>query len=88
MRVAHTEVLGGAKVSLAVAVDIGAGPCRYQWRKGGADLPGATGATLEIPRASAADAGVYAVSISDAAGACVERVALTLGVVDRFFTPE
>ena len=39
----------------------------YQWKKNGADIPGATSATYSIPNVSASDAGTYTVVVSGAA---------------------
>ena len=45
----------------------GAGPFTYQWRKDGADIPGATSPSFTVPSVSAGDAGSYCVVVS---GAC------------------
>ena len=51
----------------------------YQWKKGGADISGATGASLTIPSAVDADAGSYTVVVTNPAGS-VTSVAATLTV--------
>ncbi|MGE4179955.1 MAG: GEVED domain-containing protein [Limisphaerales bacterium] len=56
---------GAATFSVAVN---GSGPFTYQWRRNGAPIPGATGATLSLPRVQAADFGEYDVVVSNAAG--------------------
>lgn len=40
----------------------------YQWMKDGSDLPGATGATLEISNVTAANIGSYSVVVSNSSG--------------------
>jgi pectate lyase len=49
-------------------VATGTAPLSYQWAKGGAAIAGATGATLTLAAVSTADAGSYAVTVSNAAG--------------------
>ncbi len=44
------------------------GELRYAWRHDGAELAGATGAVLEIPDATEADAGRYAVTVTNPRG--------------------
>ncbi len=58
----------GSELSLAVGA-LGATPLTYQWRFNGAALVGATGSTLVIPAASAANAGGYSVVVTNALGA-------------------
>lgn len=58
----------------------GAGPFTYQWRKDGADLPGATGPTLALASLQPADAGVYAVAVANSAGTTVSAGAI-LGLI-------
>ncbi len=55
-------------------------PVGYQWRHEGADIPGAAGAVLEIASVSAADAGAYAVVVSNDCGSVVSSAA-TLSVL-------
>ena len=43
----------------------------YQWRKNGADVPGATSSSLTIANAQAADAGSYTVVVSNSVGSIV-----------------
>ncbi len=51
----------------------------YQWRKNGADVPGATSSSLTIANAQAADAGNYSVVVSNAVGSIVsDGAALTV----------
>lgn len=53
----------------------GSGALRYQWRRDGLAIVGATAATLAIDRAAAADAGDYTVIVTDANGSIVSRMA-------------
>jgi hypothetical protein len=53
----------------------GSGPLRYQWRRNGVALVGATAAALPIAAASAADAGDYTVIVTDANGPIASRMA-------------
>lgn len=50
------------------AVGSGAEPLAYQWRKYGAEIAGATGASLAIANAQGADQGEYSVTITNPAG--------------------
>ncbi len=58
----------------------GAFPMSYQWRKGGADIPGATGATVLLPAAQLSDEGAYDVVVTNAFGIATSHSA-TLKVV-------
>ena len=53
----------------------GTPPMRYQWRRGGANLPGATLPTLSFTNVQAADAGGYALFVSNAFGSVTSGVA-------------
>ena len=57
----------GSPFSLAV-VAAGEGPLRYEWRKDGAVIAGASGATLTLNEVTAATAGTYTVTVSDTQG--------------------
>ena len=46
----------------------GTPPLAYQWKKNGADVTGATAATLTLSSISAADAGTYTVVVTNSAG--------------------
>jgi len=54
----------------------------YQWQRFGTNLPGATSATLTLSNAQPADAGSYAVVVSNAAGSVTSAVA-TVDVVNQ-----
>jgi hypothetical protein len=60
-------VLAGKRASLKVSAT-GTKPLRYQWRKYGYVVPGATNATLTIPVAAPADEGAYSVYVWNDAG--------------------
>jgi len=54
---------------LSLAVDAaGSPPLAFQWRRDGAAIPGATGATYTVPAVGSADAGTYSVSVTNACG--------------------
>ena len=59
-------VIPGATATFAVAAT-GTGPLSFQWRRNGADLPGATSSVLTLNNVSGADAGDYNVVVSNAA---------------------
>jgi alpha-tubulin suppressor-like RCC1 family protein len=73
----HTVKAGQTATFKVVAT--GTTPLGYQWRKNGADLAGATSATLQLTNAQPADAGSYDVVVNNAAGS-VTSVAATLTV--------
>ncbi|HWH71745.1 MAG TPA: immunoglobulin domain-containing protein, partial [Candidatus Sulfotelmatobacter sp.] len=62
----------GSTVSLSVGVE-GSGPIYYQWRFNGADIAGATGATLVLENAQPEQAGSYSVLVSNAFGTLTSR---------------
>ncbi|MCX6951677.1 MAG: pectinesterase family protein [Verrucomicrobia bacterium] len=57
----------GQPAALSVAVT-GTAPLTYQWKKDGANVVGATSATLALASTAAADAGSYTVTITNAYG--------------------
>ncbi len=60
----HPQSVGGCvgqPVSFSVAAT--GSNLRYQWRKDGGNIPGATGASLNIPSPSLSDAGTYSVVV-------------------------
>ena len=71
---ASQTVAPGGNVTLSVQAT-GAGTLRYQWRRNGLVVPGATNATLPIPSAAAANAGDYEVIVNDANGPLTSRMA-------------
>jgi pectate lyase/pectin methylesterase-like acyl-CoA thioesterase len=58
----------GSNVTFNV-VATGTAPLTYQWKKDGADIPGATGATLSLTNVQPSDAGSYSVVVSNSLGA-------------------
>lgn len=71
---ASQTILPGSSATLSVQA-AGSGPLRYQWRRNGVALVGATAATLPIAAATAANAGDYTVIVSDANGPLTSRMA-------------
>jgi len=71
---ASQTVVPGAAAALNVQAS-GAGALRYQWRRNGVALVGATAATLPIARAAADNAGDYEVIVTDANGPQRSRMA-------------
>jgi hypothetical protein len=65
----------GNSLTLTVAA-AGTAPLTYQWRKGGAAVPGATDASLTLPSVSAADAGSYEVVVTNVVGSVTSHAAL------------
>lgn len=59
-----------------------ADPLAYQWRFGGANLPGATKASLSVASAQPTNAGGYQVVVSDLNGSVTSRLA-TLTVISK-----
>ena len=64
---AGAVVPSGQPASLTVAAE-GPGPLAWQWLKDGQALAGATNATLDIPAAALADAGIYSALVSNTNG--------------------
>jgi hypothetical protein len=70
----------GQNVSFTVGVT-GSSPLSYQWYFNGANLPGATLATLELTNVQSADAGNYFVMITNSFGSATSSVAtLTVNI--------
>ncbi|MBI5767106.1 MAG: immunoglobulin domain-containing protein [Verrucomicrobia bacterium] len=61
------SVDAGQSVTFSVAVS-GTSPFTYEWRKNSTAIPGATNATLTLANVQGADAGIYSVSVTNAAG--------------------
>ncbi|MBM3884080.1 MAG: hypothetical protein FJ387_30970, partial [Verrucomicrobia bacterium] len=64
----------GATATLTVAAE-GAPPLTYQWKKEGAEVPGATGASLILSNAQSADAGEYFVVVNNGVGSATSSLA-------------
>lgn len=61
------RVLAGSTLTLRIVAG-GTIPLEFQWRKGGANLPGATTDTLVLSNVTPADSGVYDVAVKNAYG--------------------
>ncbi len=65
----------GGRIPLSVTA-AGSPDLRYQWRKGGVDIPSATGAVFEIQSAELADSSVYTVVVSNPFGSVTSNGAV------------
>ncbi|MGO8701807.1 MAG: chitobiase/beta-hexosaminidase C-terminal domain-containing protein [Limisphaerales bacterium] len=63
-----STVFADTTVTLSATV-LGPGPFSYQWQANGADLPGATNATLVLTSATESDDGIYDVVVNNLSGA-------------------
>ncbi len=70
----------GASVSFTVAAS-GSAPLSYQWRKGGQNIPNATGTTYTIPSVQSGDAASYDVVVSNSGGSATSNPASLTVVV-------
>jgi hypothetical protein len=70
----NQTVTAGQSGSLSV-VAAGNPTLTYQWQKGGANLSGATGATLTLTNVQAADAGNYTVAVTNNLGCTMSAIA-------------
>jgi hypothetical protein len=68
-------VPAGGSASFTVAA-AGTPPLSYQWKRGGVNLPAATGPTFSLNNVSAAQSGSYTVEISNAAGSTTSAPAI------------
>lgn len=59
----------------------GTPPFSYQWQCNGTNLPGATNLTLVLASVQLADAGIYTLRVSNAAGAVAASASLAVGTV-------
>ncbi|MBL9204867.1 MAG: immunoglobulin domain-containing protein [Opitutaceae bacterium] len=82
---ASTSVPVGAAVTLTAAAT-GEGTITYQWSKDGANLPGATSASLSLTSVTTASAGSYRVAATNAGGTTQSNIAL-LTVVEPVVPP-
>ena len=82
----NLSVTTGTAASFSVVAS-GTSPFGYQWKKNGADIPGATSGTYTTPATSSADIGaelVYSVVVTNGAGAATSntaRLTVTAAVV-------
>src|SRR5262249_41096119 len=85
---ASQNAQAGSNVTFSVVAG-GTAPLGYQWKKDGADIPGATGATLTLTNVQLSDAGSYGVEVSNNAGvATSDPATLTVTVAPVFFLRE
>ncbi len=74
----NQTVNAGANVTFSVTAS-GTAPLSYQWTKNGTAISGATSASLTLSAVSTGDAGSYAVTVSNSAGAVTSNsVTLTV----------
>jgi len=69
-----SEVTEGGNVTLTIKAE-GDGPFTYQWFKGGVEIAGATGSTLELSNVTAENAGSYTVVVSNDDGSVTSDAA-------------
>ncbi len=69
------EVLASQSVELSV-VAVGTSPLRYQWRRDGADIPGATRSILAFASVEARNAGAYDVIVHNDSDAVTSATAI------------
>jgi pectate lyase/pectin methylesterase-like acyl-CoA thioesterase len=78
----------GSNVSFSVAAS-GTAPLAYQWKKDGADIPGAIDSVLTLINVQPSDAGAYSVVVSNSLGAVTSDPAiLTITSGPTFFLRE
>ncbi len=65
----------GKTVSFYASISSGTSPFTYQWRKNGVAIPGATQSSHQITSLTLADAGLYSVVVTNAAGSVTSREA-------------
>lgn len=63
----------GASATFAVSAGAGCGPVRFQWRRDGMPLAGATGPSYTIASVTAGDRGLYQALLSDDFGSVASR---------------
>jgi hypothetical protein len=71
----QSQTLGEGSVAGLSVVAGGATPLRYQWRRNGLNLAGATNADLVFPSVTPANAGDYSVVLTNVAGSVTSVVA-------------
>ena len=81
------SIAAGASLTLSVLAT-GDPPLRYQWRKEGVDLRGATNASLAFAAVRYSDAGAYSVVVSNSRGSVTSAPPAVLTVVDPPAPPE
>jgi hypothetical protein len=76
----------GMPAVLRLAVT-GSEPLTYAWARDGSPVPGGTGAVLSLTQVSAADAGRYVLSVTNAAGQATSGVVAVRVVPEGTFVP-
>lgn len=79
------KVRSGQNVELSVSAE-GAGPFRFQWKKDGAPLSGATNSSLQISKATSLNNGNYSVVVTSNSGSSESMPASLLVEEDRSTT--
>ena len=74
-QLASQTVTAGTAVTFTAAASGSPAPT-FQWRKNGANITGATGASYTIASATTADAGTYAVVATNSAGSAISNNAV------------
>jgi C1A family cysteine protease len=80
------SVLAGGNASFSVAAS-GTPPLRYQWRKNGSSIAGATNSSLALTNVQSSDAGTFSVVVSNGSGSATSSnatltVLATLSLAD------
>ncbi|MCX6953540.1 MAG: matrixin family metalloprotease [Verrucomicrobia bacterium] len=73
---AQTVAALGGDATLSAVADGAPLPARYQWRKDGVDIPGATDARLRLSDVTVSSAGAYSVAVTNEAGATTSQVGI------------
>jgi len=77
---AGLALCAGSSASFSVQVAPGSGTVRFQWRRGTANIAGATASTFTIPAVTPGSAGLYSVAITGPCGTSVVSSPATLTV--------
>jgi hypothetical protein len=70
-----SSVIANVGETITLSVEAAGPELTYRWQKDGADLPGATGATLALAPARISQSGSYTVIVANAAGNVISRSA-------------
>jgi hypothetical protein len=70
----QAALVGGSATFSVTA--LGSPAPTYQWQKTGADIPGATSATLTLPNVQSSDGAVYSVNVSNSLGSVLSSFVL------------
>jgi len=73
--------VAGQTVTISYTLTSGTPPFTQQWKKNGANIPGATAPTYVIASFAAADSGTYTVVVSNVAGSATSDNAVLTAVV-------